>query len=145
MKKIILGLSIAAAIAVSCKKEGCKDVDATNYNSVATKDDGSCSYSGSVIFWWNETTRNQMYVDADAEYIKLYVDNEVFATSDVIYTSWTSAPNCESTGSYKYTLNLGSEKTASKSYKVVGDLGNVIFSGTANFTAGSCTSIQLQN
>lgn len=33
-----------AAVSTSCKKEGCTDVDATNYNAKAKKDDGSCTY-----------------------------------------------------------------------------------------------------
>ena len=44
MKKIILPLVCVTALAVSCKKEGCTDPDALNYNSEAKKDDGSCTY-----------------------------------------------------------------------------------------------------
>lgn len=42
-----VGLSIAAILictTLSCKKEGCTDATATNYNSEAKKDDGSCTY-----------------------------------------------------------------------------------------------------
>lgn len=38
----IIGLSLITF--VSCKKEGCTDTTATNYNSEAKKDDGSCVY-----------------------------------------------------------------------------------------------------
>jgi hypothetical protein len=31
-------------VAISCKKEGCTDASATNYDSEAKKDDGSCQY-----------------------------------------------------------------------------------------------------
>jgi uncharacterized protein (TIGR02145 family) len=44
MKKVILILS-AISMMVSCnKKEGCTNPDATNYDSSAKKDDGSCIY-----------------------------------------------------------------------------------------------------
>lgn len=36
---LVMGLSFT-----SCKKEGCTDSTATNYNSSATSDDGSCTY-----------------------------------------------------------------------------------------------------
>lgn len=47
MKKsilIITGFSLAVGF-VSCKKKGCMDATATNYNIAATKDDGSCEYA----------------------------------------------------------------------------------------------------
>ncbi|MGV3631446.1 MAG: imelysin family protein [Bacteroidota bacterium] len=47
MKKILFPVICIAALAVSCKKEGCTDPDALNYNSEAKKDDGSCTYDES--------------------------------------------------------------------------------------------------
>jgi len=42
---IFLVLALCASItAVSCKKEGCKDPEAINYNEDAKKDDGTCEY-----------------------------------------------------------------------------------------------------
>jgi hypothetical protein len=59
MKKLVLFLSIVSSLVFisSCAKKGCTDKSAPNYNSSATKDDGSCTdlttnivgtYSGSV-------------------------------------------------------------------------------------------------
>jgi len=48
MKKQTLMIAAVAGLfavtAVSCKKEGCTDETATNYNEEAKKDDGSCTY-----------------------------------------------------------------------------------------------------
>ncbi|MBK7129038.1 MAG: hypothetical protein IPM74_03530 [Crocinitomicaceae bacterium] len=46
MKTSILVLSalFLQLTIISCKKEGCTDSTATNYNSDAKKDDGSCIY-----------------------------------------------------------------------------------------------------
>lgn len=46
MRKIgILFLAFITIIGFSCKKEGCTDPDALNYNAEAKKDDGSCTYN----------------------------------------------------------------------------------------------------
>ncbi|HZH86040.1 MAG TPA: DUF4856 domain-containing protein [Brumimicrobium sp.] len=43
----IFVLTIAATMLMACKKEGCTDATATNYNDNAKKDDGSCTYANS--------------------------------------------------------------------------------------------------
>jgi hypothetical protein len=42
--KLTASILIATSLLVGCKKEGCTDVTATNYNEEAKKDDGSCIY-----------------------------------------------------------------------------------------------------
>jgi len=44
MIKYIFPLTLAAVAFTSCKKEGCTDETALNYNEEAKKDDGSCTY-----------------------------------------------------------------------------------------------------
>ena len=46
MAILLLGIT-----ALGCKKEqSCRDSSATNFKSTAEKDDGSCTYKGSVTF-----------------------------------------------------------------------------------------------
>lgn len=44
MKKSLLLLSLGVITLASCKKEGCTDPNALNYNGEAKKDDGTCTY-----------------------------------------------------------------------------------------------------
>lgn len=44
--KNFLLFTAAVALAVACKKDGCTDQSATNYNEDANNDDGSCMYDG---------------------------------------------------------------------------------------------------
>lgn len=46
MNKNIIAISLISFVAfASCKKEGCTDTSATNYNEKAKKDDGSCLFN----------------------------------------------------------------------------------------------------
>ncbi|MBI3134391.1 MAG: DUF4856 domain-containing protein [Bacteroidetes bacterium] len=44
MRQTLLFLTIGSLAFTSCKKEGCTDSTALNYNSEAKKDDGTCTY-----------------------------------------------------------------------------------------------------
>ena len=59
MKKIFIAFIVCSVAIVGCKKKGCMDPSATNYDSTAKKDDGSCispppigdSYQGGIVFY----------------------------------------------------------------------------------------------
>ena len=53
MKKIIYLFLSVSFVFTSCKKEGCTDSIASNYNPDAGKDDGSCIYD--IIDSWSAT------------------------------------------------------------------------------------------
>lgn len=67
MKKILYTLLAVTFVFSACKKEdevvtptvisGCTDAIATNYNSIATNDDGSCTYS--IVGVWTPTSVTQ--------------------------------------------------------------------------------------
>ena len=48
MRKLLIILGIVLPIIISCKKQGCVDPTAINYNINAQKDDGSCKYETST-------------------------------------------------------------------------------------------------
>ncbi len=48
MKKLILFTLIAFAGLTACKKKGCTDPNANNYNADAQKDDGTCTYDSAA-------------------------------------------------------------------------------------------------
>jgi hypothetical protein len=143
MKKIIYFLSIVlmSSLMFSCAKEGCTDPDAENYNSSADKSDGSCTFQGRVVFWYNEATSDSLYYFG-SDVLTYTVDGEVVGTQD-INTYWTGAPDCEQSGSITVTKDLGSDKTKSFTYTIVDDLGDEIWGGNLEFTGNTCWGHEL--
>ncbi len=142
MKKLLFLLAIPMALTVtSCKKEGCTDPEAVNYSSGAKKEDYSCTYKGEIVFW-NDQTISQEMINFGITSLTYYVDGQIVGSSAAsIY--WTSPPSCGQNGSITVTKDLGSAKNKSYNYSIVDQNGIELWTGVANFTANTCTKIQL--
>lgn len=126
----------------SCTEyEGCTDPNADNYYSLADIDDGSCEYSGSVVFWYGEDLSFILYL-YDIDVLKYYIDNELIGTSaSTVY--WTAAPNCGQTASVTANIDLGGSQNKSFTYSIRDETGEEHFDGIVNVTANSCEQKEL--
>ena len=142
MKKLLFLFAIPVVLSVtSCKKAGCRDSEAVNYSSSAKKEDQSCTYKGEIVFW-NDQTISQDMINFGITSLTYYVDGQVVGSSaSSIY--WTSSPSCGQNGSITITKDLGSAKNKSYNYSVVDQNDVELWAGVANFTANTCTKIQL--
>ena len=135
---LIVGLS-------ACRKEGCTDEKAENYNEKAKKDDATCTYSGSVVFWLNNTT-SVFLQSSNVTYIEVFVNgNKIGGMSTS--SSFGAAPNCFE-GGVTYQKDLGSSNSNTASYEVknssLNPNGPTIYSGTIQVIGGECSSFQIQ-
>ena len=120
INRTVLTLTLISAIVLltDCRKEGCADPDSINYDSSAKFDDGSCQFEGEVLFWYGQTT-SQDLVNNGAITLTFYVDNEIVG-STAANVFWTEAPKC-----------------------VQRQDGWEYWSGTVNFNAASCLRFKL--
>ncbi|MEZ4937245.1 MAG: DUF4856 domain-containing protein [Crocinitomicaceae bacterium] len=58
MKNSIIALLTIGLVATSCKKEGCMDQNASNYNHDAQKDNGSCEYKAPSSYMFTDEAGN---------------------------------------------------------------------------------------
>ena len=66
---IIAASALLLVTSTSCKKKGCMDQDAVNYNSEAKKDDGTCKYIPTITVNGNNPENinvGDTYTDAGA-------------------------------------------------------------------------------
>lgn len=142
IKFLSLGLLIiGTTIFTSCGKKGCTDPDAENYCENCKKEDNTCTFKGQIVFWYNQATADSLLNDG-ATALTYYVDGAV-AGSSAASVYWTGAPNCDQSGSVTVSKDLGTVKNKSYSYSVKDQTGFEYWSGTANFTANTCTATQL--
>ncbi|MFM2284803.1 MAG: hypothetical protein RLZZ543_300 [Bacteroidota bacterium] len=125
----------------SCKKEGCTDADADNYDSAAKTDDGSCLYTGEVVFWYNGVSSDNMDLDGITS-LTYYLNGEIVGSSSAT-VFWTGAPSCGQAGSITVSKDLGSDYSKSYTYSVKDQDGVLIWDGTQVFTGNECTKVEL--
>ena len=142
--KLIAFSLLVIITASSCKKEkvkGCMDPQSVNYNSAAEEDDNSCRYEGRIVFWY-DATASAILIGDGATALTYYVDG-VIVGSSATSVYYPSAPNCGQNGSITVTKDLGSSKIMSATYSVKDQTGYEYFSGTVNFNANTCSTLQL--
>lgn len=137
---LVLILNISGLFFVQCGKKGCTDKDGSNYCANCKKDDGSCTYSGGVVFWYGKQTSDSL-IDNGATSLTFSIDNQIVASCGTnVYSPY--APSCEG-GQAHFTKDLGKEKTRSCFYSVKDQSGTEYWQGTVNFKGNQCEATEL--
>jgi hypothetical protein len=152
MKKII-GLFLLGALVVttntSCKKKGCTDKTATNYNSAATKDDGTCQYAPAITLYPPVITLNGSAI-VNVNVGATYTDAGATAVNNdgsPVTVTTTSTVNTANTGTYTVTYtatNADGTTTAERTVNVVIGQDNWLVTWSLTTNCGA-TAFPLSN
>lgn len=146
VKKLVIPATLACGLIVtSCAKEkitGCTDVYATNYNSVAETDNGSCQFEGKLVFWYGKSTAEALSKQGSTS-LKYYVDG-ILIGSSAASVYFTGAPACDQSSTVSVKKSLGSVKSKSFPYVIKDQDEDIIWSGNASLDASqSCFLLEL--
>lgn len=139
----LLGLAVT-----SCKKEkvkGCTTSSATNFNSSAQEDDGSCAYNGKATFWIDSNSVENFLVQG-IDKIKIHVSTSVAGTYDFGTPIPLSAPSsCGESGYVSISLDMGGDKITNGAVYTINNGSNdtIISASTTTLEAGVCKSIHI--
>jgi len=164
MKQILL-LSFIAIFLNSCvdpKPSGCTDIYANNHDELADYDNGSCQYSGDIIFFYNPSTAAEFN---EAEYDSLVykitvepVDSVELEYSELpnhVFSGTQNAPdNCNQSGYVSTELHwnaleypeLDNGRGTIITYQVFGmksDMQTLISENSISIDANDCTKIEI--
>lgn len=119
MKKFLSLVALSALLigsTTSCKKKGCLDLDAVNYNSEAKKDDGTCKYAPSItvngynpeniIVGATYTDAGATATNTDGSVVAVTTSGQVDASTKGTYTLNYSATNENGTTTATRTVNV---------------------------------------
>ena len=141
MRKIYFILMIAASALASCKKEGCTDPDAVNYNADAGKDDSSCKYEGSIVFWYRQDIADDLAMNGVSLLAaSFFIEN---VGTHVPNNPTSSAPECGAVGSFTIVRDMGSNKTQLIDYLVEEVDGFGFWGDLVTLQANKCKAIEL--
>ena len=113
---IIAASALLLVTSTSCKKKGCMDQDAVNYNSEAKKDDGTCKYTPTITVNGNNPENinvGDTYTDAgatatnkDGSSVNVTTSSQVDASTKGTYTVTYTATNENGSATATRTVNV---------------------------------------
>lgn len=144
MKKITLALSmlVIGLSFVSCKKYGCTDPDALNFEEKVRSNNLLCEYQGSVLFWYDEIIQDSLNTLYNIKSLEYYVEN-VRVDSLEFENPLTKPPACGASEVATYTIDSTFGNKRWVKYQIVTELDVILYDSTVEVSANECLKIRL--
>ena len=116
------------------------DTDGENYDFTATES-ASCSYRGSVVFYHDQQTGQQLLDDGVTD-VKFYVDG-VYMDHMSPNVGFSYVPTCDHEDAMKYqNVGIGFTKTKTFTYTIKDQDDVIMDYGNFTITGNSCNAIK---
>lgn len=143
LNQILFASALLFSIAFSsCKKKGCTDSLASNYDYSVDKDDQSCIFSSDILFWYDA---NQGSFPFDASDLNFYLDSKLLGSSNGELAR-QGLPTCDSLDIVNFPFEMDKIKSGIYYLEIKTKITpTTVFSDTVNIFAGKCNAIDLGN
>lgn len=129
---------MSAFVFIGCKKSGCNDQLATNFDENATKGDASCKYDASVIFWIQDDNQGIYGVDT----LLIMIDDVVIGKQSTA-TTFTVQPECKNAEVIKYHKDMGETVSESFRYRITTKDSLNLKEGQMNIIRSKCQFVSI--
>jgi hypothetical protein len=130
---LLIGIGLS-----SCKKMGCTDVNSMNFEKEAQKNDGSCTYEGSVGIWF-DSIKAVEYFNAGVQSLTYMINGEEVGTVSSVAYGNTQSISCASPEVFLVDFSMGKAETQSFNLYVKRETGAVIDNYPLTVNGGKCT------
>ena len=143
MKKTIIALAALALALGGCKKEGCTDSDATNYDSKAKKNCNCCEYRGDLVIWYPKSTADFFVLNLTTS-VNVYLDGVLVGNMPVSGSGYFSAAPACGAGGKTFNVDMGSFSSRSYEYRIDDQDGDMVDFGYVSVSANKCSSLKIE-
>ncbi|MDX1351307.1 MAG: hypothetical protein R3279_13710 [Putridiphycobacter sp.] len=144
MKRITIAIAalVVGLAFTSCKKYGCTDPDALNFEDNVRSNNLLCTYNGSILFWYDELIQDSLNALYNIQALEYYVE-DVRADSLEFENPLEKPPVCGASEVATYTIDSTTGNKRWVEYQIFTELGVLLYDSTVEITANECLKIRL--
>jgi len=142
MQKLLLITLVGLFAFQSCGKKGCTDINARNYDEEAKRDDETCAYDGSIVFWLNQTSVTNAIISGGCTTFTVWYNGIALVSADAA-TYFNTAPDCGATNSLTCTMDLGTETSGTFLMEIKDQNGTTHWYDYYTVTNANCDDVEL--
>ncbi len=141
---LIIAVACLSVLALSCKKKGCTDPIATNYDAKAKSENIRCTYEGSISFWFTAADADSIQT-VNANNDSLIFHTEYAKVDSIKMDEFNlTAPECNAPKVPTYTVSFGQSDFRWVKYHIYTETGLLVKTDIVKMIANECLKIRVR-